>query len=205
MTNYVKDVEFLEDSHTYLYKGMIIPSVTQLIDLKFDKTYEGIPEETLREKAEYGNKVHHYVEQLLFKKMTLDEINSLNIDPNIKFSCQDALELTKKWMFDYESTEEIVCYKGKYAGTYDLKTSDGYIIDIKTTYELHLDNENLQAPLNYQISGYYLPLKKYMDKGYVMWLPKGRKGCIQEVVTWNKQEFEKDIKERIKEYEHNQQ
>lgn len=202
MTN---NLEFLDDIHTYLYKGKIIPSVTQLLDIKFPSTYSKIPDNVLNSKANYGTKVHHYVEQVLMGNMTLEEVDKLHIDPNIKYSCHDAVELSKKWMFDYESSEEKITYKGKYGGMYDLKTIDGYIIDIKTTYELHVDNDNLENLLNYQISGYYLASKEYKDKGYCLWLPKGHKGSVHEVKTLPKDVCKKEFERLIKEYEHNQQ
>ena len=187
----MNNLEFIEDTHTYLYKGVIIPSVSDLIRFKFPDAYKGIPKEKLKQKAEYGTKAHHTIEQFVNKEFTLEELEKKRIDPNIKLAVEQFETLRKKWMFSIESMEQIVCYKGKYAGTYDLKTFDDYIIDLKTTSELHEDWLALQLGL------YYMASKIRQDFGYVIWLPKNKMAQVRQinVCTWE------ECQEIVKEYE----
>ena len=47
-------VEFLEKEHIYLVDGVIVPSVTQILEKIFPDKYKGIPEDILQRKASYG-------------------------------------------------------------------------------------------------------------------------------------------------------
>lgn len=57
------DVEFIEDSHTYLVDGVIVPSITQILKVKFNKKYDGIPKETLQRASEKGTQMHEVIEK----------------------------------------------------------------------------------------------------------------------------------------------
>lgn len=193
----MNSLEFIEETHQYLYNGVLIPCVSEIIGFKFPSTYSGIPLSILEKAADYGTKTHEIVEKVLMKELTLEEVNKLNINPKIKVSAQLAQDLCKKWFLNAKSVEQQVCYKGKYAGTFDFITDDDFIVDIKTTTQLHLDNETLQAPLNLQISLYYMAAGIKKDNGYVLWLPKNGDAKVQEVKCWNWE----DLKELVKDYE----
>lgn len=187
----MKKIEFVESTHTYLYGGVIIPSVSELIRFKFPKQYDGVPEKILKNKAQYGTKVHQLVEDLFLKRTTLEEIQSKRIDPNTKVSVEQAESLRKNWCFYIKDSEKIVTYKGKYAGTYDLITDDDFIIDIKTTTEIH------EEWLSWQLGLYYLASGIEQSVGYVMSLPKGKPGVVKPITvkSWD------ECKELVKEYE----
>ena len=36
------DVEFIDDTHTYLVDGVIVPSITQILKIRFNKKYGDI-------------------------------------------------------------------------------------------------------------------------------------------------------------------
>ena len=55
-------VEYIGETHTYLVDGVIVPSVTQLLQFKFPNKYSGIPQKVLDSKAEYGTKIHKLIE-----------------------------------------------------------------------------------------------------------------------------------------------
>lgn len=57
------DVEFLADTHTYLVDGVIVPSITQILKVKFNKKYDGIPKETLQRASEKGTQMHEVIER----------------------------------------------------------------------------------------------------------------------------------------------
>ena len=57
------DVEFIGDTHTYLVDGVIVPSITQILKVKFNKKYDGIPRETLQRASEKGTQMHEIIEK----------------------------------------------------------------------------------------------------------------------------------------------
>ena len=161
-------IEFLEDTHTYLADGIIIPSVSELIRFNFPEAYANIPDRILKKKASYGTKVHQTIEAFLRKEFTLEDLKKKRIDPDIKIAVEQFESLRRKWMFEIKDMEQIVSWRNKFAGQFDLLTVDNFIIDIKTTTDLHEDWLALQLGLYYLASG----IKK--DFGYCMWVPKGK-------------------------------
>lgn len=168
-------IEFIEDTHTYLADGVIIPSVSQLIQFRFPDAYKGVPEEVLKRKASYGTKVHDYIERFVKGEFTLDELKKRNINPDIKIAVEQFELLRKTWAFHVKTMEEIVCYKGKFAGRYDILTEDDFMVDIKTPADLHEDW------LSYQLGLYYLAANIKHDFGFVMWFPKGRMAQVRQI------------------------
>ena len=55
-------LEFIEATHTYLYDGVVLPSITQLLKVKFGNKYNGIPKETLERASVQGTSVHKAIE-----------------------------------------------------------------------------------------------------------------------------------------------
>ena len=172
-----ESIEFIEDGHVYLYKGVIIPSVSDLIKFKFPDAYKGIPKTVLRQSANYGTKVHDYIQRFVEGEFTIEELQKRNIDPNIKIAVERFEYLRKMWAFQIKDMEQIVHYKNKYAGRYDMRTIDGddLIIDLKTTSEIH------EEWLSWQLGLYYMAAGLKRDFGYVIWLPKGKAGEVKQI------------------------
>ena len=188
-------IEFLEDTHTYLIDGVIVPSVSELIRFQFPEAYKDIPSKVLEKKASYGTKVHDLIERFVRKEFTLDDLkNGLNpitgkrLDPSIRLAIEQFEELRKKWCFQIKDMEQIVSYKGKYAGMYDLLTIDGVIIDIKTTADLHEDWLAMQLGL------YQLAAGLGSDLAYCMWLPKQKAGKVVAIKPWSHEECQRLLK-----------
>ena len=55
-------LEYIDETHTYLYDGIVLPSITQLLKAKFGSKYDGIPKATLDRAAELGTAVHKAIE-----------------------------------------------------------------------------------------------------------------------------------------------
>ena len=55
-------LEYIDETHTYLYDGIVLPSITQLLKVKFGGKYDGIPKATLDRAAELGTAVHKAIE-----------------------------------------------------------------------------------------------------------------------------------------------
>lgn len=169
------EVEYIDDTHQYLINGVLVPSVSELIKFKYPDMYSNVPKTVLRQSANYGTKVHDYIQRFVEGEFTIEELQKRNIDPNIKIAVERFEYLRKMWAFQVKDMEQIVHYKDKYAGRYDMRTIDDLIIDLKTTAEIH------EEWLSWQLGLYYLASGLKRDFGYVIWLPKGKAGDVKQI------------------------
>lgn len=136
-------VEFLEDEHIYLCDGIILPSITQILKIKFGNKYDGISKEVLQRAAELGSAVHQAIED--YEKYKIDNIGCTELR-NYKF-------LKKAYKFEcidnevpvilFKDDEPVAC------GRLDLVLEENREIglgDIKRTSAL--DKEYLAYQLN---------------------------------------------------------
>ena len=135
-------LEYIDETHTYLYDGVVLPSITQLLKVKFGNKYNGIPKETLERAAEQGTAVHKAIEdyELHGTENSLPELR------NYKF-------LKKAYKFECVSNEipVVLFIEGEAvaAGRLDLVLQEGEQIglgDIKRTSAL--DKNYLAYQLN---------------------------------------------------------
>ena len=56
------ELEYIDDIHTYLVNGVIVPSITQILKVKFGNKYDNVSKEVLRNAAEKGTAVHEAIE-----------------------------------------------------------------------------------------------------------------------------------------------
>lgn len=173
-------IEFIEESHTYIKDGVILKSVTQILQELFPLKYDGVPEKILNNKANYGTEVHKYIE-IIEKKKPKRPIAYIKryYNPNIyqEESLKQYLKIKEIYNIEVLESEKIVSYKYIYCGTLDLKARVNgklTIIDIKTTATLD------ETWVSWQNSLYELadePVKEL----YCLWLPKGHLGRLEEV------------------------
>lgn len=141
-------LEYIDETHTYLVDGVIVPSITQILKIKFGNKYEGIDKDILKRAADKGTAVHEAIE----KYCKTGEETDLKEVRNFKF-------LQKKYKFKVlESEVPIILFKNDVpiaAGRLDLvlemdtKVGGG---DIKRTSTL--DKEYLAYQLNLYRIGY---------------------------------------------------
>lgn len=55
-------LEYFDDTHTYLYDGLILPSVTQILGVKYRNDYASVPPAVLNNAAQRGTEVHKVIE-----------------------------------------------------------------------------------------------------------------------------------------------
>ena len=55
-------LEYIDETHTYIYDGIVLPSITQLLKAKFGGKYDGIPKATLDRASALGTEVHKAIE-----------------------------------------------------------------------------------------------------------------------------------------------
>ena len=141
-------LEYDDESHTYIVDGVIVPSVTQILGVKFGNKYAGVNRSTLERAANRGTAIHKAIES--FCKYGKDsELKELH---NFKFlmAYYDVRVL--------ENEIPIVVTKDGTpiaAGRLDLLldlNGDFTIADIKTTATL--DKEYLAYQLNLYRIGY---------------------------------------------------
>lgn len=135
-------LEYIDESHTYIYNGIVLPSITQMLKVKFGKKYDGIPKEVLERAAERGTALHKAIEAYETQGIDSDD-QELH---NYKF-------LKRAYNFECIGNEiPIVLFQDGEAvacGRLDLVLKDGDRIglgDIKRTATL--DKEYLAYQLN---------------------------------------------------------
>ena len=136
------DIEFLEDDHIYLVDGVILPSITQILKVKFGGKYEGVNQSVLKRASELGTLVHKEIED--FEKYGIEgdtkELRNYKFLKNLHgFNCLGN-ELP---LILFRNDKPVAC------GTTDLLLSEGDKIglgDIKRTSAL--DKEYLSYQLN---------------------------------------------------------
>ena len=55
-------LEFLPETHTYLYDGLMLPSVTQILGVKYRNDYASVPHAVLENASRRGTAVHKAIE-----------------------------------------------------------------------------------------------------------------------------------------------
>lgn len=183
-------IEYIEEEHLYLFDGVVIPSVSQILSQKvFPNKYDGVPVEILKAKAEYGTKVHSIIEDL--ENGREYQIDSVLIKESIK----QYLNLKNEYNINVIEQEKIVCYKGLYAGRFDMIAeidNNLCLCDIKTTAQLDLKY------LSWQLSMYELAYGKKFNKLIAIWLPKKGLGKIVEIERIEKEKILDMIGEKEK-------
>lgn len=140
----IKDhtLEFIDETHTYLVDGVIVPSVSKILRYKFPNKYDGVDERVLERAAIRGTAVHEAIEKLC----KTGEIEDLKEVKNFIF-------LQNQYNFEVLGNEVplIIFLDGVpvAAGRLDLNlkiNEDEGLADIKRTSVL--DKEHLAYQLN---------------------------------------------------------
>lgn len=64
-------LEYIDETHTYLYNGVILPSITQILKIKFGNKYNGVSKGVLKKASENGTKVHEAIEN--YERRNIEE------------------------------------------------------------------------------------------------------------------------------------
>lgn len=141
-------LEYIDETHTYLVDGVIVPSITQIMKIKFGNKYNNIPKEILNNAAKKGTEVHEAIERLC----KTGEVTDLKEVKNFIF-------LQKQYKFEVlENEVPIILFKDDKpiaGGRLDLVLRQNGVVggaDIKRTS--NLDKKYLEAQLNLYRIGY---------------------------------------------------
>lgn len=170
-------IEFIEEGHIYLKDGIILPSVSKILNFIFPNKYKNIAQEVLNKKAKWGSTIHEAIECFEQKK-DLPELDFIQ-----KFSFNQYLRLKRKFKIGVIAQEQIINYKNDYAGRFDMiaKVNDELsLCDIKTTAKL--DKEYLSWQLSfYELAHMTMYRTHKFEKLYAIWLPKRGYGELVEI------------------------
>ena len=190
-------IEFLEEPHLYLIDGILVPSVTQILELIFLDKYKNVNRKVLNKKAEFGTYGHSIIEYLDISNLEKTKKEVLNIkNKDMQICIREYLRLVQKYQIMPTIHEEKIAYKKVFCGTLDMI---GYVLgkysllDIKFTAEL--DKEYL----SWQLGMYQLAKGIEFEKYYCIWLPKNKLGQLVEIIPKSKKEILKKINELKKE------
>lgn len=143
-----RTLEYFDDEHMYLVDGLIVPSITQILKIKFKGKYDNIDKDVLKRASEAGTAVHEAIEAYC----TTGAESDLKEVRNFKF-------LQKKYEFEVVQNEvPVILFKDGMpisAGRLDLVLRmNGEIggADIKRTSSL--DKDYLFYQLNLYRIGY---------------------------------------------------
>lgn len=185
-------LEFVEDSHTYLFDGVIVPSVTQILAVRFGGKYDRVDRQTLENAAKRGTSIHKAIEDHCTKGENDGSKEVRNFDFLMRSHNLKVVE----------NEIPIVIRKGYFAaaGRLDLiLEGEGLCVaDIKTTSAV--DREYLGFQLNLYRIGYQQTYGKEINGLYGVHLRGDTRKLypipINEEMAWGIiEEYERSIDE----------
>lgn len=78
----VGTLEYYDDEHLYIFNGEVLPSITQILKVRFGNKYFGVSKKVLDKAAEKGNALHEAIQNL--EENNVDDIGNLELH-NYKF------------------------------------------------------------------------------------------------------------------------
>ena len=136
-------LEYFDETHTYLYDGLMLPSVTQILGVKYKNDYASVPPAVLDNAARRGTAVHKAIENY----------NNLGYDDGSE-AVRNFKFLQKQYGFEVLDSElPIVIFKDDMpiaCGRLDmtmLMDGETGIADIKTVSALNKDKIAYQLNL----------------------------------------------------------
>jgi hypothetical protein len=191
-------IEFHEDTHTYLVDGMITPSVTHYIsEIWMPNKYANVSRKTLNHAAGYGTKVHRLIEYWNDHHETPEDYEKKSYEG---IALRRYKQLEEKYQIISEKQEVPVCYIEEgiplFAGTFDFLGTVGGVhtlADYKTTAAYDGDY------LGYQETLYKLAIEQTLGitdikKTVCIWLPKRDLGNVIDVTLKDPLSLIEDIK-----------
>jgi hypothetical protein len=165
-------LEYDDTTHTYLVNGVIVPSVTQVMQVKFGNKYEGIRSDVLNRAAERGTAIHKAIENYC-KGMDdgSKEVHNFNFLMNYYKIKPVKNEVPIILMVDNQPV---------IAGRLDLVLQENdtlSLADIKTTSQL--DKEYLAYQLNLYRLGYMQSYGERIDKLYGLHLRGDKRKLVE--------------------------
>lgn len=135
-------IEYIDETHTYLVDGLIVPSITQMLKVRFGNKYDGVSKEVLDRASTKGTELHEAIETLCKtgEVIELKEVkNFMFLQKQYKFQVLD----NEVPVILFKDNEPIACGRLDLVLSIDNKIG---LADIKRTSVL--DKEYLAYQLN---------------------------------------------------------
>lgn len=186
-------IEFLEEPHLYLKNGILVKSVTQILQLIFPDKYKNINKKILSSKAKFGTEGHSIIEHLDVSDLEEAKKQTLNIkNKDLQICIREYLRIVKLYHMKPLIHEKIVSYKYLYCGTLDMIAN---IDDVESLCDIKFTAELDEEYLSWQLGMYALALGKEFKEYYCIWLPKGNLGKLVKIIPKTKKEILKKLEE----------
>ena len=162
-------IEFVEQTHTYVVDGIIVPSVTQVVGWQMGDEYSTVPSAVLKRAADYGTRMHEWLHHYFRsgERLACTDTMLLSIEQLERVFAGHTVEFVE--------AEKPIAYQRRFAGTFDLLiVLDGEmtLIDHKTTLKLHTES------LEWQCGCYKVGIKETLgidvQQCKCLWLPKAK-------------------------------
>lgn len=160
-----RELEYIDADHLYLVDGVIVPSITQILQKRFGAKYDAVNENTLQRAAEKGSALHSAIE--MYCETGED-------DPAIR-ELQNFKWLMRQYKFDVLRNEiPVILFRAGEpiaAGRLDMviMSDEGLgIADVKRTASL--DKEYLFYQLNLYRLAYKQDYSREIDFLRAIWL-----------------------------------
>lgn len=147
-------IEYIDETHTYLVDGLIVPSITQMLKVRFGNKYDGVSKEVLDRASTKGTELHEAIEALCKTGEVIDlkEVkNFMFLQKQYKFQVLD----NEVPVILFKDNEPIACGRLDLVLSIDNKIG---LADIKRTSVL--DKEYLA----YQLNLYRIAYEQCYDK-----------------------------------------
>ena len=185
-------VEYMEDTHTYLVDGIEVPSITQILKIRFGNKYNGVSQEVLNRASELGTQMHQAIQD--YEKIGLEsdlkelhnykflkihykwecvenEVPVILFKDGKPFACGRIDEVAKiadeTGLLDFKRTsvldKEYLSYQ---LNLYRIAYQQSYDVEIKFLKGLHLREDvrkYVDIPINEEMA--LDLLKQYLEKG----------------------------------------
>lgn len=152
-------LEYDDNSHLYLFNGIILPSITQLLKVKFKHKYDGISEDVLKKAAIKGTAVHKAIQDYE-EQGTITDCQELNDYIFLKNYYKFKVIENEKPVVLFLDGEPVACGR---LDIHELTEDKHGLSDIKRTSVLDKESVTLQLNLyrlafqqNYDIKIDYL-------------------------------------------------
>lgn len=180
-------MEYIEESHTYLNKyGVIIPSVSKLIEFATGERFDNIPSYILEKAQNFGTHVHEAIQVYLETGVVM----KLN-DVYERLAFQEFYRLND---LKNPICEKMVTYRELYGGRLDILDGN-CLIDIKT------NSIYPQEHLEWQLGLYALALEEEcieVKNFKCLWLPKRKSGKWVTVTPKSKEDCLELVEQYLK-------
>lgn len=178
-------IEYIDEIHTYLADGIIIPSVSKLVQFATGDDYSNIPQSILQSACDFGTDIHQAIQDFLEQGL-----ETSFTDPYRNLAFNEFKRLYGEVITE-PICETLIDYNERYAGRIDC-LSNGILIDFKT-------NTNINIPhLEWQLGYYKLALESKgteVKECKCLWLPKRKSGKWVDIKPKSKEECLRNLEE----------